>query len=337
MAATIDPTTLASPPDAIRIGILERNRSVLQRVARVMRAASNLDGVVADGDPNVLRSQLSTHARVLACDAEDAGMMLGWIATSYPHARLAVWGHDPRDVLRLAERDDKLVSLLGWPRFQSTPRTWEIALATRMLLASDSDPTSLADLFVGAPVVAEFRPATPSDRDKLLRGISQFVERAGAPDRVSSRIADVGHELVMNATFDAPVNVSGEVRYASDRRAEVVLELDEVPLVQVSTDGILVALQVRDPFGRLSRDHVLASIMRGAAGAEAVASEVIDVSNGGAGLGLWRVYSQSAVTIVDIVPGHSTTVTAVFDMDVGPRDARNLPPSLHLFDRGRMG
>ena len=45
----------------------------------------------------------------------------------------------------------------------------------------------------------------------------------------------------------------------------------------------------------------------------------------------------TAVTIVDVLPGHSSTVTAVFDVDVGARDARTLPPSLHLFDRGRLG
>jgi hypothetical protein len=41
--------------------------------------------------------------------------------------------------------------------------------------------------------------------------------------------------------------------------------------------------------------------------------------------------------LVDVIPGHSTTVTAVFDLDVAPRDRRTLPPSLHLFDRSYLG
>ena len=141
----------------------------------------------------------------------------------------------------------------------------------------------------------------------------------------------------MNATYDAPVDSRGELCYAHDRREQVTLPNREAPTVQVATDGLLVVLQVTDPFGRLTRDHVLASIDRGRQARKGSGSDVVDRSQGGAGLGLWRVYASSAVTIVDIIPGRATTVTAVFDIDVGPRDARTMPPSLHLFDRGRMG
>jgi len=111
----------------------------------------------------------------------------------------------------------------------------------------------------------------------------------------------------------------------------------EVPLVQFATDGNLVVVQVVDRYGRLTRDHVLASIRRGHAAVTAPASDVVDPSSGGAGLGLWQVYASSAVTIVDVLPGYQTAVTAVFDIDLHARDARTLPPSLHLFDRGRLG
>jgi len=98
-----------------------------------------------------------------------------------------------------------------------------------------------------------------------------------------------------------------------------------------------VAVRVLDRFGRLTRDQVLASLRQGADAAHAAAAAVVDPSRGGAGLGLWRVYAAAAVTIVDVVPGYRTSVTAIFDVDVGARDARNLPPSLHVFDHGRLG
>jgi hypothetical protein len=100
---------------------------------------------------------------------------------------------------------------------------------------------------------------------------------------------------------------------------------------------MLLALQVTDPFGRLQREHVLRGIIRGSGAAHAASSEqILDTSGGGAGLGLWRIFSAGAVTLIDVVPGHDTTVTAVFDLDLNPRESRNLPPSLHLFDRASL-
>ena len=43
----------------------------------------------------------------------------------------------------------------------------------------------------------------------------------------------------------------------------------------------------------------------------------------------------SAATVVDLIPGHTTSVTAVFALDVGPREVRTMP-SLHLFDRREL-
>jgi hypothetical protein len=39
--------------------------------------------------------------------------------------------------------------------------------------------------------------------------------------------------------------------------------------------------------------------------------------------------------IADVDPGRFTSVTAFFDLDVNPREARSLPVSLHLFERAR--
>jgi hypothetical protein len=225
---------------------------------------------------------------------------------------------------------------LGWPTFQSIPRPWEIALATRTILWPGPDHTALGDIFTGVPAVATLHPRGPQDREHAIRQVSGLVERAGGADRTAARIGEVAHELIMNATFDAPVDSRGEPHYAFDRREQVVLKDREIPVFQFATDGMLVALQITDPFGRLTRDHVLSSIDRGRQAGRTSSAEIVDRSQGGAGLGFWRVYSSSAVTIVDITPGHSTTVTAVFDVDVAPREARTMPPSLHLFDRGRL-
>lgn len=338
MTAIIDFTELTSEPAQVEIGVLESNRTVLSRAARSIRAAAQLAWIAAESEPAALHARLSHDASFVACEEAAVDVVLEWCEHQFPSAHLAVWSHDPASALIARATDnDRIVSLLGWPSFQSMPRPWELALATRRILRPESEPTSIGDILPGAPVAVEFQPRTAADRAAVVAHTAALIERGGSSDRTAARIGDVMHELTMNATYDAPVDDSGEPRYAHDRRAPVELDDYEVPLVQVATDGMLVAVAVTDPFGRLTRDHVLASIQRGYEAGRSSTSEVVDRSRGGAGLGFWRVYSSAAVTIVDIVPGHSTSITAVFDIDVAPRDARTLPPSLHLFDRGRLG
>jgi hypothetical protein len=293
MTATIEAAALGDEPDTASVGVLERNRAVLARVARVIRAATNLDWVAAEDDPAVLRARLAADARMLACGCDDVEVVLGWLAGSLTQARLAVWSDDPVRLLALAERDDRVISLLGWPSFLSMPRSWELALATRTLHAPSAESTSLADVFAGVPAVAEFRPGTRRDRERVVLDIGHLVERTGAADRTSARIGEVAHELVINATYVAPVDAAGDPRYAGDRNAEVTLAPREVPVMRFATDGILVALQMTDPFGRLTRGDVLTGIRRGMGAGRAAAADVVDRNNGGAGLGLWRIYSSS--------------------------------------------
>lgn len=338
MTTLIDFSELTSEPAQLEIGVLESNRAVLHRAARSIRAAAQLAWIAAEEDPSQLAARLSKDASFVACEEAAAEAVLGWCEHQAPNIHLAVWSHDPTAALiDLAAHNDRIVSVLGWPSFQSMPRPWELALATRRILRPESDPTFIGDILPGSPVAVEFHPRTPADRVAVVAHTAALVERAGCGDRTASRIGDVMHELTMNATFDAPVDSNGDPRYAHDRRAPVELEDDEVPLVQFATDGMLAVLAVTDGFGRLTRDHVIASIQRGCEAGRSSIAEVVDSSRGGAGLGFWRIYSSAAATIVDIIPGHSTSVTAVFDIDLSARDARNLPPSLHLFDRGRLG
>ena len=334
---TLDPSALRPRPEVMSIGLFGRNRAVLGRAARVVRAAANLEWVAFGDDPAQLRSQLAETTRLLLCDGADLALVLDWMSQGFPRARVVAFSHDPAALIGAAERDDRVVSVLGWPAFQSMPRPWELALATRTILSADSEATTLGDVLTGVPVAAEFRPQTHTERAATVDQIAALAERTGAGERVSTQIAAVAHELIINASYDAPVDAAGEPTYIHDRRAPITARGREVPLVQFATDGNLVVVQVVDRYGRLTRDHVLASIRRGQAAGTAPACEVVDSSSGGAGLGIWQVYASSAVTIVDVLPGYRTAVTAVFDIDLHARDARTLPPSLHLFDRGRLG
>lgn len=329
---------LPEPTGQPEIGILEKNRTVLARATRIVRAASGLAGVATDEDPGGLRLQLSPATRLLLCDGADLELALEWQAHRFPHARIITWSTGPVEpLIELAAAAPAVVSVLGWPGFQSMPRPWEIGLAVRQALHVETATLPIAALFAGSPTGVKYKPRSSDDRDATVAELTALAERAGAVSRVASRIGEIAHELLMNAMYDAPVNHYGEARYAHDRRASIVLDEHEVPTARMATDGNLIAVQVADPFGRLTRAHVMDGILRGQRAREASHDDaVIDDSHGGAGLGLWKIYTGAAVTLVDLTPAHTTCVTAVFDIDVGPREARTMPPSLHVFERSSL-
>ena len=137
--------------------------------------------------------------------------------------------------------------------------------------------------------------------------------------------AELGHELIMNAMYDAPVDAFGRPKYAADRKAEIALADHERPALRLATDGTRIALQVRDPFGRLERRHVVDGLARGLAGGE------LDRSHGGAGLGLLVCHNASTALWFDVVPGQRTEVTALLELDVNLRELRTSARSLHFW------
>ena len=65
-------------------------------------------------------------------------------------------------------------------------------------------------------------------------------------------------------------------------------------------------------------------------GAAAEPADVLDTSHGGAGLGIMRMYSSCAALFFDVVRGRQTRVTALVDLDLGAREWRGLPCSVHF-------
>jgi hypothetical protein len=84
-------------------------------------------------------------------------------------------------------------------------------------------------------------------------------------------------------------------------------------------------LAARDPFGRLTREHVLRGLVRG------LTSGTVDSSGGGAGLGFLVMYKAATMIAFDVIPGVCTQASVVLDLDVPQRELRTLPRSVHLY------
>lgn len=300
--------------------ILERNKLVGRRVARLFVAASA--SAITVEEP-AQATPLLGEADVLCADAFDADYVAEQVRA---HTRLrgVLWTAEPlKRALKYLVETPRLDHVCARRDFESPPRAWEVLMVARRLAGAAPAPLS-AFLDWGFSSL-ELAVRTTRDRDSAVAQVQQFVGTLQLPRRIAEMFGELAHELVMNAMYDAPVDTQGRPKYAADRKATIELADHEQPTVRVATDGTRLALQVRDPFGRLERRHVVDGLARGLAGGE------LDRSHGGAGLGMLVCHNASSALFFDVAKGRSTEVTAVFELDMNLRELRTQAKSLHFW------
>jgi hypothetical protein len=316
--------------------VLERNGVVGQRLARIFSSATDLAQVHTSDRPAVLRERLNERTLLVALESADLDVALDWVRGPFPHLRILTWSQDSLQApLQVSRHEPRLHSMMGWPAHQSLPRVWELALGARRALEdSEARRHRLTDVLAWGATSIKWMPRTSTERDDCVAGVERYAATAGASTRLIERLAVATHELLMNAMYDAPVDASGQPLYAHDRKQQLTLPEASVPVLRFGMDGMTAALEVTDPFGRLERRHVLDSILRGMEAARSDQAQVLDTSHGGAGLGFFRLHAACSSLVVEVTPGRSTRVLAVFDMDASARESRTHPSSLHLFFPG---
>jgi hypothetical protein len=305
--------------------ILERNKLVGRKVARLFMATGA--SALCLEDPAQVAGSLA-GADVLCADAFDADLVAE-ILRATPTLRGVLWTAEPlRRALKYMIECNTLDHVLGRKDFESAPRAWETVMVARRLAGEISGHHAAPPLssFLDWGFNAfELDVRTTADRDRAVVQIQDLVSSLGVPKRVAEMFAELGHELIMNAMYDAPADAHGRPKYAGDRKAEVVLAEAERPHVRLGTDGSRLVLQVRDPFGRLERHHVVDGLARGLAGGE------MDQSHGGAGLGMMVCHNASSAMVFDVARGKYTEVTAMFELDMNLREFRTQAKSLHYW------
>ncbi|HEY0251469.1 MAG TPA: hypothetical protein VGC41_08070, partial [Kofleriaceae bacterium] len=295
----------------MQVVILERNKLVGRKVARVFASVGALPTVVED--PSALAGVVD-GAAVICGDVFDADTIAEQVRAR-PNLRGVLWTAEPlkRSLKYLAEAT-RIDHVLARRDFESAPRAWELLLVAHSMILPGTVPIQ-AFLDWGHSL-ATFQIATSAHRDAMVAQLGAFIEPLAVPHRVIDMFGELAHELMMNALYDAPVDPSGRAKYAHDRKAAVQLLEHERPNVTIGTDGSRLVLQVDDPFGRLERKHVVDGLARGLAGGEQ------DRSHGGAGLGFLVCHNATSALFFDVVRGRSTTVTAVFELDTNLRELR---------------
>ena len=127
--------------------------------------------------------------------------------------------------------------------------------------------------------------------------------------QVRSAIGSVCEELLMNALYDAPVDADGKPVFAElDPHDRTHTRSPRPVSIRYAATDEMFAIAVRDRFGRLAKNTILAYIEK------CIHSpNQIDRKTYGAGLGLYLVANAAASYIVNVAYGIATEVVCTFD------------------------
>jgi hypothetical protein len=303
-----------------RILILDRNKLILRKVTRVL-SCTGVEPISME-DPSELPRYLDGTPALLCADAVDIATVVGVLQTR-PEIEAVVWTEEKTDkLLPIAHQQQRLSHLLGRTK-DSPPREWELLWVVKRVLGGESP--GLASLLAWGYTGFKEQLRTSGQRDACVEGVVRFCEKLNCPNRVREMFGELAHELLMNAMYDAPVDATGRPKYAADRKAHIELDPAEAVTIRCASDGMRLVISVTDPFGRLPRKAIFAGIARGLGGGE------MDTTYGGAGLGMLYIYKSAAISVFDVVPGRSTQVVGIYELDTNQREFRGLPRSVHYF------
>ncbi|MBE7453409.1 MAG: hypothetical protein HS111_32460 [Kofleriaceae bacterium] len=146
-------------------------------------------------------------------------------------------------------------------------------------------------------------------RGKALDTVLAYAEEAKMRRQVRSAIGQVCEELLMNALYDAPVDEQGNQIFAEVDPHDRTKSRSPRPVsIRYAATESQFAVAVRDRFGRLAKNTILAYIDK------CLRSPVqIDRKTYGAGLGLYLVANAAASYLVNVAYGIATEVVCTFD------------------------
>ena len=157
--------------------------------------------------------------------------------------------------------------------------------------------------------------ANSSRRAARVERMCAFFLKQGISERTTALLSDAAEELVANALYDAPFE-AGYFKAARPRTENVDLPPNFACEISYGVERSNVFLRVRDPFGALSRGRVIRVLERCSK-----ADVVPDESRGGAGLGLWRVFSAASTIAITVVASRLTDILVGIATKDGPSRA----------------
>jgi hypothetical protein len=165
-----------------------------------------------------------------------------------------------------------------------------------------------------------------SRRAERIERMSDFLQSKGVGSRTAHQLKDAAEELLTNAFYDAPVT-AGALKKPVPRTQDIALPDDSACDLAYGCRGDLVIVRVRDPFGSLSRQRLVQVLTRCARTDMQVE---VDETMGGAGLGMWRIFSAASFVGVSVIKNRRTEIL----VGIAKRSAPGPKPfAFHFFFR----
>jgi hypothetical protein len=263
-------------------------------------------------------------SRLILADAFDGDLVMRWLRER-PEMQAILYTGEPIDrLLPKALEEPRLVALLGRASFEVPPREDDLLHVARRALPGVTETAPFETHLAWGANGFAYSLVDAAGRDHAVQETIAFSTRLGAPKRVGEMLGELAHELLMNALYDAPVDASGRALHAHDRKAEIALQPHDAAIFRCASDGVRIAVEVTDRFGRLERKHVFGGLTR------ALKSGQMDTAGGGAGLGMMVAYRSTTALFYDVARGQRTRVTGLFDLDLNLREFRLLPKTIHF-------
>lgn len=162
-------------------------------------------------------------------------------------------------------------------------------------------------------------------RENRLERMREWFAAHGLTARAVMQMNDVAEELVANALYDAPFE-GGHFSSAVPRTQDVELPPELACEISYGVDASSVFVRVRDPFGAFDRRRLLDVLER----CNTDEGIQLDESRGGAGLGLWRVFSAASSIAITVIPSRLTDILVRIETARG-KLANKAPHAIHLF------
>lgn len=162
-----------------------------------------------------------------------------------------------------------------------------------------------------------------SKRTARLERMSDYLESNGVSSRTIDILRNATEELMTNAFYDAPV-AARAIEGPISRTLDVELPDEFACDLAYGCRDDLAIVRVKDPFGSLSRSRLVEVLTRCA---QADMSVEVDESMGGAGLGMWRIFSNATFVAVSVAENRHTEIL----VGISKRVPGVRPFAFHLF------
>jgi len=192
----------------------------------------------------------------------------------------------------------------------------------------DDDIFGLDKYLAWGALTTTIRVTRSAQRAEVLEACAQIAERVGMRERRAESLATLADELLTNALYNAPTDLTGNHRFLRlDRRIDVELDPGEIIHVTLGSDSDNVGVSVSDPFGSVTSEHLVGSLGR------CLTDEQMQPrrDQGGAGLGLFHAYQASSQLAFNIAPGLRTEAIGILDIASSNKEFKARPKSLTMF------